>query len=1170
MVYVGVLGALRVEVDGRAAALRGPMQGAVLARLVSAGGEVVSADRLVEDLWQGEPPPKAAAALQAHISYLRRALEPARPPRAPARVLISQSPGYALCLPATAVDVWHFEELVAAAAAHPDPRARRRLLGDALTLWRGPAYAPYATAGWAAPELARLTDMRWTAMEQRASAALELGRPDEAATGLHRLVEEHPEREEAVRLLALAHYRAGRQLEALATLRRTRTILTGEFGVDPSPPLRELESAILAHAPNLLPPVLTVHAAAPHGPATPQQSDRHEPGQSPTAGSAAPHEFVVGYLEQRAVVAAAAREATAGRVRLVWVEGEAGAGKSTVARAITEELRVAGWTVAMGHCPEVDGAPVAWAWVQLLGELGGGAGGQAGPFEIARAVTTRCGEVGWPVAMILEDTHRADGATLQILRQVVAWLAESPVLILVTLRGSEAGEEIRATAAALAAVTAARPVLSGLDGEAVRSVAAAAGMRGIDDTTLALLRARTGGNPLFVRELAKLAAAEGNLHALPIAVRDVLGRRIDRLPAGATRMLRLVAVWGDDIDFDLLLDLSGEPEDTLIDWIDTAVVAGLLRLGRTGRISFGHALIRDTVYGSIPALRRARMHWSALETLERTRAPDLDALAHHALAGLGVRIGATAEPAASAALDITDTALSGGTATGSATDPARATAAGVRVVTAPAEGVSADWGFGGSSGMTVRGLGHVVAAARHCEIRGARADAAPLWRAALELYDRVGEDGVDRRGESLRARCGLVTALAYSGNHEAARVMWRRALDWAETLEISVDTAVGVTVEGDTGSRVIGASVPAAAEAVVTVLTCWRAPVIWSTRTRREPDQRMADALADALRGPVRASDRVRLLVAMVFETEGWDDARARDAAGEALGLARTLDDDELLCAALNARAFMALGPDLWDERAPLAEELLRVSEAAGLVEYRAVAHYLRFLIAAGDGDLVGARQQVELALECAIGGQLNQLLGVLHLFSAVLAVLRADYAAAEAIYAEFSAAMVASGSANGAEMLLVSGMVLGWARGDLSGAVEELAQLHAVAPHLISGVYACALLDAGRADRAREVFAEGHQVNRDYYWSALSVFQARAAVALGDVAAARVLYADLLPRSGTMAGSDCGSVVFGPMDAMLAELAEAFGDTVAAAGHRARADRVTAHIEAQLAQLGS
>ncbi|WP_157187124.1 BTAD domain-containing putative transcriptional regulator, partial [Nocardia vinacea] len=776
VVTVDVLGALRVTVDGRPAALRGPMQGAVLARLVVAAGAVVSADRLIEDLWQGEPPPKASGALQAHISYLRRALEPHRPPRAPARVVVSQAPGYALRAEPTAVDAWHFERLLATAATEPDLSTRYRALDTALSLWRGPALAAYADSDWAAPEITRLTDMRWTAMEQRADAAMRLDRPAEAATTLHRLVDDHPERETAARLLALALYRLGRPLEALAVLRRIRTHLATEFGVESSPPLRDLESAILTHDPALTfapdfgsarqsaeMPWLGSYLEAdgtdsPGSGSTPSASVRDNPATSPTAATGnASHRWasddrtaadfpgapalsapqlpdttgspdpgrsnpagaapdvsatiadsttgqldssptrpdsapvgtalrampeVVGYTEQRAALLTAAREASAGRARLVWIEGEAGAGKSTLVTAVAAELTECGWNVVTGRCPEVDGAPAAWAWRQAHAELGTvaresddpiagwraeeagagwvppvagatvstvaravasgvlpeveagspatvgaeppqislgvadtpvavrtaalrvspGAEGDSTPFELARAVARRCVGVG-PLLVVLEDAHRADGATLQILRQVVAWTAREPVLFAVTLRGSEAGEEVRATSAALAAATAGRLELGGLDAAAVRMLLAAAGVAGIEDGTVELVRERTGGNPLFVAELAKLAAAEGNPLGVPAGVRDVLHRRIARLPAEAARLLRLLSVWGDEADFDSLLRLAEETEETLIDLVDTAVVAGLLRIdGTGGRIRFGHALTRDAVYDGIPVL----------------------------------------------------------------------------------------------------------------------------------------------------------------------------------------------------------------------------------------------------------------------------------------------------------------------------------------------------------------------------------------------------------------------------------------------------------------------------------------------------------------------------------------------------------------------------------------
>ncbi|QLY31975.1 AAA family ATPase [Nocardia huaxiensis] len=1156
MVSIEVLGALRVRVNGDPAPLRGPMQGAVLARLVVAAGEVVSADRLIDDLWQGEPPPKATAALQAHISYLRRALEPDRPPRAPARVLVSRTPGYTLHLPVTAVDVWHFEHLLAQAAAESDPRTRHRDLGAALALWQGAAYTPYADAPWAAAESDRLTDLRWTALEHQAAAALDLGRPDEAATLLHRLADTHPEREEAVRLLALARYRQGRQLAALETLRKVRTHLNTEYGVDPSPPLRALESAILAHAPELdyTPPTArpyeTVDSSGGAGTATPGPTDP-APGSvssyvrgavrnlSRESTSPAPlaDEVGAGYVAERAGLLAAAGEARAGRSRVVWVEGEAGAGKTTLVSDVARLLQAEGWVVVTGHCPEVDGAPAAWAWIELCGELAGaGAAGAVGsraaglvashgvarseaasgvegietvgvsgvdatPFGLARAVADGCGErgVAGPVVVVLEDAHRADSATLQILRQVVAWSAGAPVLFVVTLRGSEAGEELRATSAALAAVTAGRWELGGLDVEAVRDVMVAVGLAGIDEATAVLVRDRTGGNPMFVRELAKLAAAEGDLLAVPAGVRDVLQRRIARLPAEAARLLRFIAVWGGEVGFDELVELAGESEETLVDLVDTAVVAGLLRLGHGGRIHFWHALTRDTVYDGIPALRRGRMHWAALGVAARSPQPELDALAHHAIAGATP---ATAEQA----------------------------------------------------------LVHVTAAARHCVERRAHPDARALWSAALDLHLLAGHDRstAERRHRLavLETRCALVAGLAYSGNDTAARTQRQFALDLAETLAADMPPLV----DAETGC--------AEPDPVAFALASWRAPLIWGTRDKRLTDTRIVEALGAALARPLPAATRVRLLVATVFEVEGDDDPLAFAASAEAIALSRTLDDPELLCAALNARAFLALGPDLWEEREPLTAELLTVSTESGLVEFQAVAHFMSCLIACGANDLVGARAAVERGLECASGGQLRQMLVVLSAYSAVLALLRGELAEAERIYTRCSAEMVASGTANGAELMVAAGMALNWARGDLSGLVEPMAAIHAEAADVMPYPYALSLLHAGEPERARKVFRAAGPLKRDHYWSVMTVFRARAAIHLGEPHAIADCYRDMLPRSGTMAGLDTGSVVYGPMDTILAELAQALGDFTAVADHRARAAEVERRIRLQLDEL--
>jgi DNA-binding SARP family transcriptional activator len=248
---LNVLGPLSATVGGVPADLGGPRQRAVLARLAIAGGEVVSADRLVHDLWSdAEVPAKALALLQVHVSHLRRALEPDRPRRMPATVLIGAVPGYALRLDPAAVDAWRFDDLMRR-AADAGAAVRHEMLGEALACWRGDAYAEVADEPWAIPEIARLAELRLAAVELRAEAGLILGRPAPVIAELERHLRDNPGRAEAVRLLALALYRTGRPGDALAVLRRARDHLAERLGVDPGPDLRALESDILLQSPSL-------------------------------------------------------------------------------------------------------------------------------------------------------------------------------------------------------------------------------------------------------------------------------------------------------------------------------------------------------------------------------------------------------------------------------------------------------------------------------------------------------------------------------------------------------------------------------------------------------------------------------------------------------------------------------------------------------------------------------------------------------------------------------------------------------------------------------------------------------------------------------------------------------------------------------------------------------
>lgn len=244
-VLFGVLGPVTAwDGTGKPIALKGPRHRAVLARLIIARGRVVPVSVLVDDLWV-DPPLDGVGAVRTFVAALRRVLEPDRPPRTPSRLLGTEGPGYALRPGPDGVDAWRFEQAVT--AARP-PAAQ---LDEALGRWRGPAYADFADEPWARAERSRLTELRLRAVERRAEAQLESGLAADAVPDLDAHVAEHPWREDAWRLLALALYRTGRQGDALAVLRRARSLLVEQLGVDPGPELRRLEEDILRQADHL-------------------------------------------------------------------------------------------------------------------------------------------------------------------------------------------------------------------------------------------------------------------------------------------------------------------------------------------------------------------------------------------------------------------------------------------------------------------------------------------------------------------------------------------------------------------------------------------------------------------------------------------------------------------------------------------------------------------------------------------------------------------------------------------------------------------------------------------------------------------------------------------------------------------------------------------------------
>ncbi|MFJ9417234.1 BTAD domain-containing putative transcriptional regulator [Streptomyces sp. NPDC101227] len=639
MVMIRVLGSFAAEAGGEPVPLGGPRQRGVLALLVAARGQVVPVDRMVEDLWRGEPPSRALASLQAYVSNLRRLLEPGRPPRTPARLLVSAPPGYALRLPPGAVDAWRFEELLDEARTPADPRAARARLEEALALWRGPAFAEVADEPWAAAETARLNELRLVARELHIAARLRLGDPAAVVPEAEGLTRDNPLREEGWRMHALALWSSGRQADALAALRRARATFADELGLDPGPDLVALEEAILTQRTDVL------RAAVPPPPTdTPRPRTTAPPPPDNGPGATT----FVGREGELAALVAAAGEAAADGARVALVTGEAGLGKSTLLEHLGARLGQDGWLVAAGRCPEVDGAPPAWAWVEALrkvavsvppGEFADhltpllsdsalvDGDASAGRFRLRQAVWNwlAAAAADRPVAVVLDDLHWADAATLELLGGGVG--VRAPILVVAAYRADES-ERLTETLASLARTAPLRLDLPGLKGDAVAELVRAECEA--DDATVAGIAERTGGNPFYVRESARLLTGEGALVALsevPEGVRDVLRRRLARLPESGVSVLRLAAVAGRESSVNVLVQAADSDEDGVLDALDAGVIAGLLDEPGPGRVRFVHALVRDTLVADVTRLRATRMHARIAAALEGTG--DVAALAHH-------------------------------------------------------------------------------------------------------------------------------------------------------------------------------------------------------------------------------------------------------------------------------------------------------------------------------------------------------------------------------------------------------------------------------------------------------------------------------------------------------------------------------------------------------------
>ncbi|MDA0168881.1 AAA family ATPase [Solirubrobacter taibaiensis] len=605
-------------------------QGRLLfAYLVLHRDRTVRRDELLEVLWSGEVAPQSAdAVLSAPLSRLRKALGPGR---------LNGRGELSLALPpATWVD-WEaafigVREAHAAAAAERWPDAWIAA-SAALEIADG-GLLPGLEARWIDEKRSELEDLRLELLEVIATSGARIGGAQlpHAEQAARAAVEAAPFRESARAALIEVLRARGNVADALRAFDDARTLLREELGATPGPLLQSLHQQLL-------------HADVPAPTARPALPDRL---------AAALETPLVGRREPLTRLQAELRRARAGESPVVLVTGEGGIGKT---RLIAEVASAAGdFAVLYGRCDEDQLFPFG-PWIELLGgalvrvadaELPALLGTE-GP-ELARLLPELRGRVPElatpgpsdpeselrhlytavvaliqrlarrrPVLAIIDDLHWADRSSLLLCRHLVRTSGLGPALLLGAYRDTELGED-HPLPSILADLERDRPLpripLRGLDAAEVAELTGAA------PDAARELREETHGNPFFVEQLVRHRDESGM--GVSSGLRDVIVRRVARLPGDGGPVLRVAALIGRDFDLGVLERVVDVSEDDLLDLLDAAVRAGILvEVASTpGRYSFVHALVRTTLEAELSATRRARLHRRIAVAIEA--APDLE------------------------------------------------------------------------------------------------------------------------------------------------------------------------------------------------------------------------------------------------------------------------------------------------------------------------------------------------------------------------------------------------------------------------------------------------------------------------------------------------------------------------------------------------------------------
>ncbi|MBM2618111.1 AAA family ATPase [Actinoplanes sp. LDG1-06] len=607
-VRVSVLGPVRAWRQETELELGPARQRAVFAVLAAHAGRVVGRDELISAIWGDSPPATAVGSIYTYVSGLRRVLK--------AESLSTGSGGYLLRVDEDDLDSARFQRLRAAAAeslAAGDATAAVARLDDALALWRGDAYATLA-GPFLELDRQRLAELRLAAAEQRARLRLEAGGDDGLIAELTALVRDHPLHEPLHELLMRSLHRAGRHGEALEVFRTARRTLVAELGIEPGPALRSLQRQLLAGAGDRdRGPRRAAHEYRTIVPTPIAKALRDGLGGRSWVGRVAEIDHLRGLV----------RSVAAGIGNAVWISGEPGIGKTELlTHAFADAARF--------------GCRVAWGAADQLGSrvplqvLSRALGLEKEPADdvIVAAVRSACASS--PLVLVVDDMQWADSATVRVWERLLGLVPRLPLLLVAAARPDAHQADLRRKVLARQRMPLDLGPLA--PGELDRMVTALVGAPPGDN--LRALAARSGGNPLFARELiaalrqrdaVEISGGRADIGPEvtvdpPQTLLDAVHAALDVLSPETREVLRLAALLGSEFSVSEVVAVTGRSALDLVGALEEALAAAVLVDSSTD-LAFRHPFLRQALVASVPPALRAGLHRHAAEVLAAGGSP---------------------------------------------------------------------------------------------------------------------------------------------------------------------------------------------------------------------------------------------------------------------------------------------------------------------------------------------------------------------------------------------------------------------------------------------------------------------------------------------------------------------------------------------------------------------